>query len=67
MNVLRFVVCALMIIGFFAAVILFPSLLQLTDTAQVSFLLPWVLLSSLAMEGLIWLLLRHLPVARKKS
>ena len=67
MNVLRFVVCALMIIGFFAAVILFPSLLQLTDTAQVSFLLPWVLLSALAMEGLIWLLLRHLPAARKKS
>ena len=67
MNVLRFVVCALMIIGFFAAVILFPSLLQLTNTAQVSFLLPWVLLSALAMEGLIWLLLRHLPAARKKS
>ncbi|MEE0774927.1 MAG: hypothetical protein U0M47_08070 [Merdibacter sp.] len=59
MNVLRFVVCVLMIAGFFAAVILFPSLLQLTNTAQVSFLLPWVLISALAMELLVWLLLRR--------
>ena len=59
MNVLRFVVCVLMIVGFFAAVILFPSLLQLTNTAQVSFLLPWVLISALAMELLVWLLLRR--------
>ena len=53
MNVLRFVVCVLMIAGFF------PSLLQLTNTAQVSFLLPWVLISALAMELLVWLLLRR--------
>lgn len=59
MNVLRFVVCVLMIAGFFAAVILFPSLLQLTNTAQVSFLLPWVLISALAMELLVWLLQRR--------
>ena len=59
MNVLRFVVCVLMIAGFFAAVILFPSLLQLTNTAQVSFLLPWVLISALVMELLVWLLLRR--------
>ena len=59
LNVLRFVVCVLMIAGFFAAVILFPSLLQLTNTAQVSFLLPWVLISALAMELLVWLLLRR--------
>ena len=59
MNVLRFVVCVLMIVGFLAAVILFPSLLQLTNTAQVSFLLPWVLISALAMELLVWLLLRR--------